>query len=525
MSTAHPFGAQATFPGENIVFGNRGQSDEQKDKELIRAYDLATQKEYKQALKLIDQKIKASPKIATAHIMRSFLLNELRKYILAENSLNIGKAIESRHPGIQYGYCEIYRNLGMSDLSLHACEVAEEMHMRSPEAYYEHAQTLIATGNMELANKSLLSASELDPHDSKYHYERGMNFYYLNQYDNAENSFQKALLIDSKDVDAGYQLAYIYAARKKETQAKKQINKVLQIKKQHRHIQSAKLLLDYIENKALDKLPLEIIPHEYHTDRSKSFYQSGQYGLALIEIETAAKLKPNDLKIKEIVIGLTGFLLRIDKTEKVVKEMIALAGETDILSTKGYQELGDIEIMKGNLSEARVYYEKALRLSDPNGIARQTLKELPKNEEISNFSPPKIKIFIEPSEALNRKGEVFAQYKMYQRAISMYSLALRIKPNHLPIMLNTATAYYNSENYGKSISILERLLLSYPNHKNILSHRILLAQAYIKSKNRGKGLKNLSIAIKIYPAIKNSIRINPVFETLENIDEYKKMIQ
>ena len=166
-----------------------------------------------------------------------------------------------------------------------------------------------------------------------------------------------------------------------------------------------------------------------------------------------------------------------------------------------------------------------MRLSDPNGIARQTLDELPKNEEFSNFPPPSVKVFIEPSEALNRKGEVFAQYKMYQRAISMYSLALRIKPNHLPIMLNTATTYYNSENYGKSISILERLLLSYPNHKNILSHRILLAQAYIKSKNRGKGLKNIAIVIKLNPAIKSSIRVNPVFEVLKNIDEFKKMLR
>ena len=115
-------------------------------------------------------------------------------------------------------------------------------------------------------------------------------------------------------------------------------------------------------------------------------------------------------------------------------------------------------------------------------------------------------MFIHPSIALNRKGELFAQYKMYKRAIAIYSLAARIRPNHLPTMLNTATAYYNSENFGKSISILERLLLSHPNHENILVHRILLAQAYVKSNNRGKSLKNIAIAIKINPAVKTSIR-------------------
>ena len=487
--------------------------------------ELAKQKQYEQALALINQKIQASSELATPYIIKGLLLNELRNYLPAEKALNKGQMIEGRHPGIQYGYCEVYRNLGMSKLSLRACEVAEGMHIGSPEAHYEYAQILIATGEMILANKALSTAAKLDPNNTQYHYEIGMNFYYLNQYDDAENSFQKALLIDPRNVDAGYQLAYIYAARKKGSLAKDQIQKILQVRKKHRHLKSAKLLLEYVEKNVMEKLPLQIIHHKYHTDRSKSFYQSGQYGLALIEIETAAKLKPNDLKIKEIVIGLTGFLLRIDKTEKAVKEMLSLVSETDIFSSKGYQELGDIEVIRGNFSKARTYYEKVLKLSDPNEIARQTLSELPEKKDPNGTTLLKTKLFIEPSEALNRKGEIFAQHKMYKRAIAIYSLASRIKPSHLPTLLNTATTYYNSGNYGKSISILERLLISHPRHKNILAHRILLAQAYVKSDNRGKGLKNIAIAISINPAAQKIIRENPVFEPLKNISEYKAMIQ
>ena len=112
---------------------------------------------------------------------------------------------------------------------------------------------------------------------------------------------------------------------------------------------------------------------------------------------------------------------------------------------------------------------------------------------------------------------------MYKRAIAIYSLASRIRPNHLPTMLNTATAYYNSGNYGKAISILERLLLSHPHHEDILAHRILLAQAYVKSNNRGKGLKNIAIAIKMNPSVKTSIRTNPTFEVLREINEYQEL--
>ena len=525
LNTINPFLAQATFPGENIIFGKRGQSNEQNDEALMKAYNLATQKNYKQALTLIDLKIKASPKVATLYVMRGLVLNEMKEYLLANKALNQGLSIEARHPGIQYGFCQIYRNLGMSEPSLQACRIAEEMHIRSPEAHYEYAQTLIATGEMKLANKSLSTAAELDPNNSQYHYQKGMNFYYLNQYDDAENSFIKALSIDSSDVDSSYQLAYIYAAQKKATLAKQQIEKVLKIKKTHPKIQSAKLLLEYVKKNALDKLPLKIISHDYYLGRSKSHYQSGDYGLALIEIETAEKLKPDDLQIKEIFIGLTGFLLRLSMTEKAIKQMISIAGETDIISAKGYQELGDIEVLRGNLSKARTYYERVLKLSDPNGIARQTLDELPKNNGPKTVPLKRTEVFIDPNIALNRKGELFAQHKMYKRAIAIYSLASRIKPNHLPTMLNTATVYYNSDNYGKAISILERLLLSYPNHKNMLAHRILLAQSYVKSNNRGKGLKNIAIAVKINPAAKTVIKANPVFEILQEMDEFKNLTQ
>ena len=525
LSAINPFLAQATFPGESIVFGNRDQSNEQSDEALIKIFNLATKKDYQQALTLIEQKLQSTPRIATLHVMKGLVLNEIGEYLHANRALNTGLSIEARHPGIQYGFCGIYRNLGMSDLSLQACRVAEEMHRLSPEAHYEYAQTLIATGEMKLANKSLSAAAELNPNNTQYHYQRGMNFYYLNQYDAAENSFLKALSIDVNDVDSSYQLAYIYAARKKEKLAKQQIEKVLQIQKEHPKIQSAKLLLEYVRKNALDKLPLKIIPHDYHVGRSKSHYKSGNFGLALIEIETAAKLKPNNLQTKEILIGLSGFLLRINMTEKAVKQMISIAGETDIITAKGYQELGDIEVLKGNLPEARIYYEKVLKLSDPNGIARQTLDELPEHVALNTTPLQQTEVFIHPGIALNRKGELFAQYKMYKRAIAIYSLASRIKPNHLPTMLNTATAYYNSENFGKSISILERLLLSHPNHENILVHRILLAQAYVKSNNRGKSLKNIAIAIKINPAVKTSIRANPAFEILRDMNEYKKLTQ
>ena len=127
LSAANPFQAQATFPGKNIVFWDLEQSDEQKDNTLIEAYDLAKKNNYEQALKVIDKKIQESPKSTTLHVVKGLILNELRMYISAGRALNDAQMIEGRHPGIHYGFCEVYRNLGMSVLSLQACRISEEM--------------------------------------------------------------------------------------------------------------------------------------------------------------------------------------------------------------------------------------------------------------------------------------------------------------------------------------------------------------------------------------------------------------
>ena len=100
LSAISPFLAEATFPGENIVLGKPGQSNEHKNEALIKVYNLATQKNYKQALTLIEQNIRGSPKLATLYVMKGLVLNETGEYLLANRALNNGLSLETRHPGI-----------------------------------------------------------------------------------------------------------------------------------------------------------------------------------------------------------------------------------------------------------------------------------------------------------------------------------------------------------------------------------------------------------------------------------------
>ncbi len=519
-----PF-AEATFPGKTIAYWDTSIADEMTDPDYQKVHDLAREKNFKGALEIVEKKIEQFPKESTPLIVKGLLLNETGNHKQALDFLMQGSRIEQKHPGVHYGYCQTYRNLGVVELSERGCQIAINQHRNSPEAHYEYAQTMAAQGKMNEAVKALQTATNLDPKNAQYFYELGMNSFYLNRIEDAERFFLKALELDPENLDAAYEIAFINAAQGKSEPAKKYIYQILESRREHPKVQSAKLLLDTIDKNAIEKLPLEIKPHEYHLSRSRALYQSGEYGVSLIEIQTAARLKPDDLKIHEILIGMASILLRLEVGEKAVNHIIEQAKDNNSLKAKGYQELGDIRVIQGKLGEARGFYEKAQSLGDPGNLSKITLAQFPEDSPENPSLQNPNELFIKPTHALNRKGEVFAHYKIYDRAIALYSMVIRMDPNHLESMLNTATVHYNSGKFGRATSILERLLVTHPNHEHILTHRFLLAQAYAGKGDTAGALKNLELLVKMNPAIKERIKSNPVFNRLKDSEGFKSLTE
>jgi len=438
----------------------------------------------------------------------------------------IGFKKERQHPGLHFAFCQIHRKLGNGLTSEKACIIAAEQHRNDPLAHYEFALTLMARGKAKEANKELAESVRLDPKNSKYIYEQGMVFNYLNQNDEAEISFKQAFSLDKGNVDAAYQLAYLYAIRKNKEQAEVYINHILDNHRNQPKANSAKLLREYIYKNATNKLPFKVVPGKYHLSRSQSLYRSKQFGLSIIEVETAARLSPNDLKVQEILVGIHSMFLRLDLTEKSVGQFIELAKDDEKLKSRGYQEWGDIEVLRGHMNKARELYEKAKKLGDPNGIAKTSLDEFPEKTESTERQPldPNI-LFINPTKALNRKGEIFAHFGMYQRAMGIYSMVLRMDPTNLTALLNTATANYRKEKYNRAISILERLFVIHPNHEHIIAHRLLLARSYVMNGDLGDGIKNLKIVLKLNPGIKKVIASDPALEKLRGLESFRTLIQ
>jgi len=519
-----PAPAESTYPSKSVAHWDLSVSKEQNDPDYEKVRSLVEAKKYSQALILLEQKHRELPSEMTPVVLKAFVLNEMGEYKDALNTVLGGYKEMRRHPAVHFAFCQIHRNLGHGETSRRGCEIAAEQNPKAPETHYELARTLSTLGEMRDANSELARAAELDPKNPLYPFERGMNFFYLNDNANAEKAFLKALEADPKHLESSYQLGYLMAAEGKTDAARKYLKPVIQSGKNHPDVQSAHLLMDYVNKGETDKLPLKVVPHDYHLGRSKALYQSGDYGPALIEIETAARLKPDNLQIQEILVGLYSILLRVTESEKAVTHLIDIAKDNPETQAKGFQELGDLQILRGNLKEAHNNYEKARGLADPNKIAQISLDEFPEDlsSPPSNFDPNEL--YIKPTEALNRKGEVFAHYGMHNRAIANYSLVVRMDSNHLMAMLNTAASYHLSGQNNRAISILERLLISHPNHEHIIAHRILLAKAYLKSGNMGETFKNLEVIMQINPSARQAILKDPAFKEIQDHEAFKKII-
>ena len=87
-----------------------------------------------------------------------------------------------------------------------------------------------------------------------------------------------------------------------------------------------------------------------------------------------------------------------------------------------------------------------------------------------------------------------------------------------------ATVNFKREKYNRSISILERILVIHPNHKNMLAHRLLLAKSYVMKGDLGSGMKNVDMAIKLDSKSKQIIISDPVFKKLQGLQGFQNLM-
>ncbi len=517
-----PLTAYATFPNMDIALWDPHFSKNDRSKpEYLQVLELAKNKKFGQALTIVQSLEHESPHKGTPLILKSLLLFEVGKYVESQKAMQKARDIQPRHPAVHYHHCQLYRQLGVVDLAERSCNIAVQQHPDRPEAHYEAALTLGAQGRMKDANRALKKAAKLDPKNETFVFQMGLNYNYLNDIPLAIESFNKALELKPDYLEAAYQLGYAYATQNKMDMAQKFLNRVYDTRqsdpddalKAHPQVEAARVLLEFLKTNGPEKLPTRIEPAKYHLGRSQKLYKEGEYGLSLFEIQTAARLDPQNVNTRQILVGLSSLFLRVKVAEQAVNDLIKSAGDNKELKAKALQELGDLYVIRGNIPKARGFYSQAIELGDPGEIAKVSLEELPQGDSIPPTAPDS-DWYLNPPEALNQKGEIFAHYGMYQRAVNLYSMALRMAPNNLNSKLNTAMAYFGDKQFNRAIAILEKTLVTHPSHSHLFSHRILLAKAYAQTGNESEVLENLKKAKEINPAGLKKLKSDPAFKNI-----------
>ncbi len=517
-----PVNALATFPNMDVALWDPHFSKTDRSKpEYLQILELAKNKKFGQALTIVKSLEHEMPHKGTPLILKSLLLFETGKYVESQEAMQKARDIQPRHPAVHYHHCQLYRQLGVVELAESSCDIAVQQHPERPEAHYEAALTLAAQGMMKDSNKALAKAASLDPKNEMYLFQMGLNYNYLNELPKAIEAFTKALELKPDYLEAAYQLGYAYATQNNKEMAQKYLNRVYDTRqsdpddalKAHPQVEAARVLLEFLRTNGTEKLPTKIEPAKYHLSRSQKLYKEGDYGLSLFEIQTAARLDPENVNTQQILIGLSSLFLRIKVAEDAVNRLLKRVSENKDLKAKGLQELGDLYVMRGNIKKAFDYYSQAVSLGDPGNIAQISLDELPANDSMGRTKPEKA-WYLNPPEALNQKGEIFAFYGMYKRAVNLYSMALRMAPNNLDSKLNTAMAYYGDKQYNRAIAILEKTLVTHPRHSYLFSHYVLLAKAYSNSGNEEEALNFLQKAKEKNPDGLKKLKSDPVFSKL-----------
>ena len=85
-----------------------------------------------------------------------------------------------------------------------------------------------------------------------------------------------------------------------------------------------------------------------------------------------------------------------------------------------------------------------------------------------------------------------------------------------------AAVYYKMGTPHKTITLLERTLISHPDHEHILSHRVLLAKAYAQKGNREEAPENLKLIQQIKPSVLRVLRADPAFKDLKDHELFRQ---
>ncbi|MDT0649922.1 tetratricopeptide repeat protein [Autumnicola edwardsiae] len=291
------------------------------------------------------------------------------KIALAKKAVKLGLAQHPTSTNLKLFKVEILVFEDKLDLADGLLNELQDLEASNEEVYIQKAQILSKRDRHEAAINALEMALEITLDEADVHSLIGMEYLFLEDFENAKYSFMKCLEADEEDYSALYNVMYCFDFLDQKEEAIEYLNMYLnknpycevawhQVGKQYFDLK------DY--EKALAAFDFAIISDDYfigaYLEKGKVLEKLGRYNEAIENYRITLELDdPTSfayLRIGKCFEKLGADELALENYKKTVHE--------DPLLDKGWIAITDFYIKKRNYQKALYYINKAINIDEEN---------------------------------------------------------------------------------------------------------------------------------------------------------------
>ncbi len=308
------------------------------------------------------------------------------KHALAKKAVKLGLQQHPQSVDLKLLQVELYIFEGEFEKAIQILTEVEEINPDNEEVFIQKATISSKNGNhkeaIENLNKALRFASDKVDIWSLI----GMEFLYLDDYENARLNFAKCIDVDYEDYSSLYNIVYCFDMEKEHEQAIQYLNKYID-KNPYCEVAWHQLGRQYF---VLDRYKEALTAFDYAILIDESFI--GGY---LEKAKTLEHLEEYEKAIENYIVTLdlddpTAFaLLRIGECYEKLKNFESAiiyfkkAVNEDPLLDRGWLYLANIHCELNNYQKASYYISKALKIDDSNTLYWRKYAEI--NVKLSFF--------------------------------------------------------------------------------------------------------------------------------------------
>jgi len=181
----------------------------------------------------------------------------------------------------------------------------------------------------------------------------------------------------------------------------------------------------------------------------------------------------------------------------------------DSTDPSSYISLGDVYYQQKIYDKAIPYYQKAIRLDSLNTKAYIYLGDAYHQQKLYDKAILNYRktISIDPANpaAYNDLGNIYYDQKLYDKAIPNYQKAISLDSAYTSAYFNLGLVYYNLKAYDKSVKYFQKVIHLDPADKTAYNS---LGEAFHNQKNNDKALINYKKALEldsVYVKVYNNI--------------------